>query len=66
LKNFFFVLGFGLSVGDVIMGACLRDFVTGVTWPWAPTQRAIFWNLGYHTSLKKTGFSIRFDKSTRM
>jgi len=45
----------GFSVGDVIMGACLRDFMTEVTWPYAPTQRAIFlgsnfffWNLGYH------------------
>jgi len=34
----FFVLGLGFSVGDILMGACLRDFMAEVTWLWAPTH----------------------------
>jgi len=41
LKNKSFVLGLGFSVHDVIMVACLRDFMAEVTWPWALTQGAI-------------------------
>ena len=42
-KKFFFVLGLGSTVGDVIMGACLLNFMADVTWPCTPTQWAIFW-----------------------
>jgi len=36
------ILRFGFSVGDIIMGACLHNFMAEVTWPWAPTQQAFF------------------------
>jgi len=36
-------LGLGFLVDDVIMEACFRAFLAEVTWPWAPTQQAIFW-----------------------
>jgi len=29
-------------VGDVIMEHVLEPFLAEVTWPWAPTERAIF------------------------
>jgi len=40
----FFHLDFGFSEGDVTMRACFCIFGE-FTWPWAPTQWAIFFNL---------------------
>jgi len=37
-----FALGLGVSVGNVIIGACFRKFLANFTRPWAPTQRANF------------------------
>ena len=42
-------------MGDVTSGSVLR-FLAQFTWPWAPTQQAIFWLkliwiLGYHGGL---------------
>jgi len=39
-----FPFGFGVLCGCGNNGACFRAFLAELSWPWAPTEKNIFWH----------------------